>query len=95
MGTNRTVPETTKALINTRPDTKMLYDRYHKLQDDIEAIEPQSKFQLRRQLEQHVDLMRTDEVLVRFLDLREGLPLTISEIYQMASEACDSLVLVD
>ncbi|MCJ1467185.1 hypothetical protein MMC07_005808 [Pseudocyphellaria aurata] len=72
-----------------------LYDKMISLQEKVQTAEPQQRFWLRRELDLHIVEMRKEELLREVCDLRDGKPLTLSDLDRITAVANTSVVLVD
>jgi hypothetical protein len=95
MGTNRTVPASLLSQIRASPPSDVLYNRFLDIQKGILSAETSSRFYLRRELDQHICEMRKVPLLKRVFDLKEGTPLSLSEMREIAVNAGSPVVFVD
>ncbi|KAK8017063.1 hypothetical protein PG993_015252 [Apiospora rasikravindrae] len=78
------------------PETRALYEEMLDLKNRTEEADLMARFDLRRQMDAHLELMKKSHPLLRQLvDLREATPFAISDIAALETQAGSPVVLVD
>lgn len=95
MGVAGIMPSTLRKEISASEKCRLLYDKMVSLQEQIQSVEPQQRFWLRRELDLHILEMRKEELLREVCDLWDGRPLTSSDLDRITAIAKTPVVLVD
>lgn len=95
MGIAGIVPSTLLKEISASEKCRSLYDKMISLQEQVQSNGLQQRFWLRRELDLHIIEMRKEELLREACDLRDGKPLTLSDLDRITAVAKTSVVLVD
>lgn len=95
MGVSGIMPSTLRKEISASDKCRALYEKMVSLQEQIQSVEPQQKFWLRRELDLHILEMRKEELLREVCDLWDGRPLTNSDLDRITAIAKTPVVLVD
>lgn len=92
IGIRTTISEGLKCEILASNDARPLYEH---LEEQIKKAEPSARFDMRQQLDAHLQKSRRHPLLRRLIDLREGAPLELSDIAAFEQEAGVPVVLLD
>ena len=100
MGVGGIVPAALLQEVNASEKCRPLYEKMISLQRQIRAAELRKRLVLRQELDLHVAEMRKEELLREVCDLKDGRPLTLSDLDRIAAVAKTavaetSIVLVD
>jgi hypothetical protein len=95
IGFRSTVPPGLERQILGLPGAHRMHEEMVALQEEIEAAERTAKFDLRKRMDSHRQRMKEHPLLSRLIDLREGAPMSLSDIAAIESGAEEYLVLVD
>lgn len=95
MGLEGLSPETLLQDVLASEECRPMYERMVALQSQIEAAQSHRRFALRHELDLHLKQMKRRPLLKEVLDLKEGMPLTLSDVDRITMVANTSLVLVD
>ncbi|KAI0134494.1 CHAT domain-containing protein [Xylariales sp. AK1849] len=79
-------------------DVRPLYEEMLRLEKRILETEPMARFELRRQLDAHLEAIKREQkhtLLRQLIDLREASPFDISDIATIEAQAGTPIVLVD
>ncbi|KFY83696.1 hypothetical protein V498_07884 [Pseudogymnoascus sp. VKM F-4517 (FW-2822)] len=82
--------------IMASPETASLYQEMLAMQKKIEEATPTARFDLRRQLDAHLQFMKANHDLLRqLIDLREATPFELSDIASIEAQCGTQVVLAD
>ena len=95
MGLEGVIPETLLQDVLASEECRPMYERMVALQSQIEAAQSHRRFTLRHELDLQLERMKRQPLLKEVLDLKEGMPLTLSDVDRITKVASTSLVLVD
>ncbi|KAK8075803.1 NAD(P)-binding domain protein [Apiospora hydei] len=88
-------PELINRIMET-PETRTLYEQMLELKKRTEEADLMARFELRRQMDAHLELMKESHPLLRQLvDLHEATPFAISDIATLETQVGSPVVLVD
>ncbi|KAK7961634.1 CHAT domain-containing protein [Apiospora aurea] len=88
-------PELINRIVET-PETRALYEQMLDLKKRTEEADLMARFELRRQMDAHLERMKSSHPLLRQLvDLREATPFATSDIANLEAQAGSPVVLVD
>ncbi|KAK7983217.1 hypothetical protein PG989_010619 [Apiospora arundinis] len=77
-------------------ETRTLYEEMLDFKERIKKAKLMDRFELRRQLDAHLEVMKIRHPLLRqLMDLREATPFSVSDIATLEKQAGSAIVLVD
>lgn len=95
MGLEGAIPETLLKDVLASDKCRSMYEKMVSLQSQIQSAQPHRRFALRHELDLHLAEMRKDKLLKEVCDLKNGMPLTLSDVDRITEVARTALVLVD
>ena len=94
-GLNRTDPPSIVSNLSQSKPLSELYLHLRELRSRISATSPSERYYLRVELDQHIEKMRTHDLLKKLLDGREGKHLSVDDIEEMSRQTGHNVVFVD
>lgn len=95
MGLGGAIPETLLKDVLASDKCRFMYEKMVSLQSQIQSAQPHRRFALRHELDLHLAEMKKDKLLKEVCDLKDGMPLTLSDVDRITEVARTALVLVD
>ena len=95
MGLGGVIPEALLNDVLASESSRPSYEKMVSLQSQILSAQPHKRFALRHELDLHLKVMRNNPLLREVCDLKDGMPLTLSDVDRITSVANTALVLVD
>lgn len=89
------VPKELEDRILKSDDARPLYQEMLALQAQIDSVEQSSRFDLRRRMDKLRERMKQDPLLEMIIALREGSPLTLTDVAAIEEDAAKPVVFVD
>ncbi len=95
MGLEGVIPETLLKDVLVSEKCRPMYEKMVSLQSRIQSAPTHRRFALRHELDLHLREMKSDHLLKEVCDLKDGMPLTLSDVERITDVARTTLVLVD
>ena len=95
MGLEGVIPEVLLRDVLASEKCRPMYEKMVSLQDQIMSALPHRRFALRHELDLHLEEMKKDRLLREVCDLKDGMPLALSDVDRITAVAKVPIVLVD